>query len=132
MRSLGGGDEIARSRLGRSIRKLTISCPAGWDLVLFFRNADKPASDYSWATRDRASALRLAARKWRRKPLKSLKTDSPIRRLGITGRKIDQANSLLWVRKAKVIVKNVGGGGDCPERYDDRRAPWAWWLLTKS
>jgi hypothetical protein len=59
MRSLGGGDEIARSRLGRSIRKLTISCPAGWDLVLFFRNADKPASDYSWATRDRASALRL-------------------------------------------------------------------------
>jgi hypothetical protein len=29
-------------------------------------------------------------------------------------------------------VKNVGGGGDCPERYDDRRAPWAWWLLTKS
>ena len=53
-------------------------------------------------------------------------------RLGITGRKIDQANSLLWVRKAKVIVKNVGGGVDCPERYDDGRAPWAWWLLTKS
>jgi hypothetical protein len=67
-----------------------------------------------------------------RKPLKSLKTDSPIRRPGITGRKIDQANSLLWVRKAKVIVKNVGGGVDCPERYDDGRAPWAWWLLTKS
>jgi hypothetical protein len=27
-------------------------------VVLFFRNTDKPASHFSWATRDRASALR--------------------------------------------------------------------------
>jgi hypothetical protein len=60
-------------------------------MLLFFRKVEKPGWRFPQATRDQGFGVkdRGLTREWRRKPLKSLKTDSEmaIRRLAIVGRR---------------------------------------------
>jgi hypothetical protein len=61
------------------LKKSTISCQAGWDLVLFFRKAGRSDWRFPCAARDQGFGVTAQmTRKWRRKPLKALKTDSEI------------------------------------------------------
>jgi hypothetical protein len=45
--------------------------------------------------------------------------DSAIRRLAIAGKENRSGEFRIIVREAKVIVRNAGGRGDCPDHYDD-------------
>jgi hypothetical protein len=98
-----GNDDLSRPGINeptgnakRNKKESTISCQAGGELVLFFRN-DRQAR-FAVLSRDRrfGGQRREPTREWRRKPLKWLETDSEMAIAGpwSLGRGIDQANSV--------------------------------------
>jgi hypothetical protein len=57
-RSRGAAKAPVEGRDALIYEKSTISCQAGWPVVLFFRKIDKPGSRFQWVTRDRGFGVK--------------------------------------------------------------------------